>query len=96
MNCEFRLGLMFKEGIMKHLVVNIQSTHFRLNSFSWFTSYLFPCVTFVSHFRYPSGFNKIRQIERRFSKTSFILQKLPLLAPMLWHRNRITNCFQRK
>ena len=90
-NTQIWLWWMFKKGVMKHLIIDIKSPHFRLNSLPRFIFNLLHGVVFCSNFGYTSCFNKLWKFKSMFLETPFILQEFSLLTPMLRNRNWVSN-----
>ena len=85
-----RLLLVLKEGIVKHLIVNVDFAHLRLHALSHL---LLECLSFVSlgcllpQLADPGLLYEVWQLERNLMNTSLVLEIAAFLSPMPWYRH---------
>lgn len=75
---QFTFGLILKEGIMQHGVLNIDLPQFRIHSFFHLLSHHLGTITlakWISQFADACSFNELWQLEHGFEDTSFGLQE---------------------
>lgn len=85
---ELGLLLVFEEGVMKDLVVNVDLSHLRLHPLPHLLLQTLVLVSsLLSHLGDPCLLNEVWQLEGCLMDAPLVLKVPPLLAPMPRHRH---------
>ena len=94
--CCLRLLLVLKEGVVEHLIVNVDFAHFRLHAFSHFLLECFGLVGFgrlLPQFAYACLLYEVGQFERNFVDAPLVLKITSFLGPVPRYGHRVTYLF---
>mmetsp|Transcript_7489 Transcript_7489/g.19479 ORF Transcript_7489/g.19479 Transcript_7489/m.19479 type:complete len:515 (+) Transcript_7489:672-2216(+) len=94
---EVRLRLELEKGVVQHLIVDVNLAHLGLHALLLLALELLRVLLLHDRRADPLDArrgNELGQLEGRLLDTALAHQKLPLLAPVLWHGDRVAVRFE--